>query len=246
MPKEIVTGGPLIRISMGARAHRQARTLADLLAAQARIIFNRARRKRVNKNPTEADPEDSEQLFTGETPEEVVAEMRGALKAYLRMIDRPEDAPSFDELQNTSGIRDLVNLSREIEAQTVGQPFNELIVGNADLLKQKALEKLQGSVAHNVPAIAQPSPGTPAASVLFPHEPTYPQEPILDEHGKPIPAFLLDRKTVFRKPSNLPRLSEVAAEYLEKRKLTSGKKNRDVKTARFRIDTFLELIGDQP
>jgi integrase len=244
VPKEIVTGGPLIRISIGARPHRHARAVADLMAARARVLFNEARRKRVTNIPTGTDPVDSDQLFTGETPEEVVAEMRGALKAYLRMIDRPEDAPTSDELRGTSGIRDLVSLSREIELQKAGQPFSELIVENADLLKQKAFEKLQSSTAHSPQMLAATAPDTDTPTIL-PQLPVNTGPPV-DENGKRIAAFKLDRRTVVRKQSNHHLFSTVAAEYIAMREVAKGVDNKDVRIARARIEIFLELIGDHP
>ncbi len=39
-------------------------------------------------------------------------------------------------MQKTAGIRDLVSLNRELELQARGEPFNELVVGHADMLKQ--------------------------------------------------------------------------------------------------------------
>ena len=246
VPKEIVTGGPLIRISIGARPHRHARAVADLMAAQARVLFNEARRKRVTNNPTGTDPVDSDQLFTGETPEEVVAEMRGALKAYLRMIDRPEYAPTSDELRDTSGIRDLVSLSREIEKQKAGQPFSELIFDNADLLKQKAFEKLQSSTAPAAQMLPAPMVQTAASSVLIPNQPAVKSEPLVDANGKRISEFKLDRRTAMRNESDHPLFSVVATEYIDKRGVAKGDNNKDVRIARARIDIFLELIGDHP
>jgi hypothetical protein len=67
-----------------------------------------------------------------------------------------------------------------------------------------------------------------------------------DEDGKIIPAHLLDRRTVDRKVSNLPRLSEIAVEHFSVRAVKVGQENRDIQTARNRLKIFLELIGDHP
>lgn len=78
---------------------------------------------------------------------ETVIEMKGELKAYLRMIDRSDAPIPIAELRKTAGIRDLVSLNRELELQARGEPFNELLVGHADMLKQSALAKLSASSA---------------------------------------------------------------------------------------------------
>lgn len=67
-----------------------------------------------------------------------------------------------------------------------------------------------------------------------------------DENGKLIPAHRLDRRKVARKSSNLPRLSEVADEYFDARAIKVGVDNKDLKTARTRLNIFIELIGDHP
>lgn len=67
-----------------------------------------------------------------------------------------------------------------------------------------------------------------------------------DEGGKIIPGHRLDRRTVERKASNLPKLSEVAVEYFSVRAIKVGEDNKDLKTARNRLKIFIELIGDHP
>ncbi|MDN2583763.1 BID domain-containing protein [Aquibium sp. ELW1220] len=47
-----------------------------------------------------------------------------------------------------------------------------------------------------------------------------------------------------RKPSDLPRLSEVAEEYFAAREVKLGEGHKDIKTARMRLGVFLDLIGD--
>jgi integrase len=67
-----------------------------------------------------------------------------------------------------------------------------------------------------------------------------------DEDGKIIPGFRLDRRSVTRKPSDLPRLSEVAEEYFAAREVKLGEGHKDIQTARMRLGVFLDLIGDHP
>ena len=65
-----------------------------------------------------------------------------------------------------------------------------------------------------------------------------------DSDGRIIPAHRLDRRTVERKPSSLPFLSEIADEYFDARAIKVGPDNKDLLTARNRLNLFIELIGD--
>ena len=60
------------------------------------------------------------------------------------------------------------------------------------------------------------------------------------------PDYLLDRRTVVREPSKLPRFSVIVEDYLRLRTLTSPDRLKDIKSARTRIGVFLDLIGDHP
>lgn len=248
LPKQICdTGDPaLIRISMGARSHKAARRLADLLVARARILFDEAGRKVMTRHTTDKYEGGVKPMFSGETPEETVIEMRGALKEYLRMIDRPEAPFTHEELQKTAAIRDLVRLNQEIAKRDDGQAYEEMLVENAEFLKQKALQKLQGStMLHGAVPLAVPIVA-PEQQARPPIELPETRRPHLDEQGNPIPAFKLDRRTVPRKPSSRPLFSDIAATYLALRETALGVGHSDVRIARARIDVFLELIGDHP
>ncbi|MDQ1184191.1 hypothetical protein [Agrobacterium larrymoorei] len=191
------------------------------------------------KGATDTDPE-----MTPEASAEALIEMRGELKAYLRIINQPDPPFTPEEQQKTAGIRDLVGLHRELRKQEDGEPYNELIVSNAELLEQTALNKLGQTARSSVaPAAVVHDP----AAVSLPPVIERPPQMTRDKSGKLIPAFKLDRRTVARKPSSLPRLGEIMEEYLEKRRLKSGPKGaKDIKTARARLDVFIELIGDHP
>ncbi len=250
MPK--TSGGtraiPPLRLSLGACSHRRARLLADLLAAKARLMFDEMRHGRGMQ-----DDDDSEMGAL-----ETVIEMKGELKAYLRMIDRSDAPIPVAELQKTAGIRDLVSLNRELELQARGEPFNELVVGHADMLKQSALAKLSASsalsdgVSKQVPTIP---PST--ASSLSQRETDRghaPPQPLPDDdgtrrdaQGRLIPAFELDRRTVKRPRSSQPRLTDVIPTYIAARRLGGGANiERDLSTAQSRLALFIELIGDHP
>ncbi len=256
VPKEIAASGPLIRISIGALSHRKARMIADLMAAESRILFSRARRRRVTDKPSNTDDPADGQIFTGETHGEVVAEMRGYLKAYARMLDNPAQEPTQEELRRTEGIRDLVSLNREIAKYEAGEPHIEVMVSNADLLQQRALAKLsddptkasiQTAARAQAPRDEPVRTVEPTPPVIATPQPWTPPKPARDDDGKIIPAFKLDRRYEPRPPSSQLPLSDVIVTYLEKRRLGGGANiERDLGTARMRLEIFMELIGDHP
>ena len=189
---------------------------------------------------------------------EAVIEMKGELKAYLRMIDRSDAPIPIGELQKTAGIRDLIGLNRELERQARGEAFNELIVGHADMLKQSAIAKLSGSSAL-ADAVPRQLPNIPASTASSLPQPDADRaranpEALSDDDGSPrdaqgrlIPAFELDRRTVKRPKSSQPRLSDVIPTYVAARRLSGGANiERDLSTAESRLALFIELIGDHP
>lgn len=239
---------PPLRLSLGACSHRRARLLADLLAARARLMFDSMRHGRGMQ-----DDDDSEISAL-----EAVIEMKGELKAYLRLIDRSDPPIPAQELQKAAGIRDLVSLNRELEKQAQGEPFNELVIGHADMLKQSAIARLSASSAlvHETPKqVSDFSPST-LSSLSQPDADRRPAnlEALSDENvsprdaqGRLIPAFELDRRTVKRPKSSQPRLSDVIPTYVAARRLSGGANiERDLSTAESRLALFIELIGDHP
>ncbi len=250
MPK--ISGGtraiPPLRLSLGACSHRRARLMADLLAARARLMFDEMRHGRDMQ-----DDDDSEMRAL-----EAVIEMKGELKAYLRMIDRSDAPIPIGELQKTAGIRDLIGLNRELERQARGEAFNELIVGHADMLKQSAIAKLSASSSLS-DAVPRQLPNIPASTASSLPQPDADRaranpEALSDDDGSPrdaqgrlIPAFELDRRTVTRPKSSQPRLSDVIPTYVAARRLSGGANiERDLSTAESRLALFIELIGDHP
>ena len=272
MPKELGGGRatPPIRISLGACPAREARRVADLLAAESRRRFDQMRNRRLAEEDDrhEDGPSDADQMFSGATPEEAAAEMRGWLKAYRTFITKDPPAPSRDDEQRFEGWRGLVGIAREVARGVDGNP---LVVENVNILKQKYVEKLSGAALPSA-ASAQPdrearqfpTAEAPSATSALPAgggpavspEPPVAAEPEsrpglggdqeADEHGRSIPAFKLDRRFVTRPASRMPLFSQVSDEYLAARAGASGETNKDLKTARFRRDLFIELIGDHP
>lgn len=252
MPK--TSGGtraiPPLRLSLGACSHRRARLLADLLAAKARLMFDEMRHGRGMQ-----EDDDSEMRAL-----EAVIEMKGELKAYLRMIDRSDAPIPVDEMQKAAGIRDLVSLNRELEKQARGEPFNELVVGHTEMLKQSAIAKLSASSALSDPA-SPLTPGVPQSAAhvsatsqadMVDHQttadiPWHERDMPRDAEGKLIPAFELDRRIVRRPKSIQPKLSDVIPTYIAARRIAGGANiARDLSTAESRLALFIELIGDHP
>lgn len=109
------------------------------------------------------------------------------------------------------------------------------------------IEHIEETVVATTTAAAKSYPWVfpiPASAI-----PSAPGSPIIiyrDEDGKIIPPFKLDRRIVERRPSTMPRLSEVAEEYIAVRAVKKGEDRKDLNTARYRLKVFLELIGDHP
>ncbi|GLQ38822.1 hypothetical protein GCM10007908_24420 [Rhizobium albus] len=161
---------------------------------------------------------------------------------------RPDQAlPPLNQHQEDA-VRPPAALEATPEPPTIGVPEIErdLHPGRHSMQaasRQTIVDGIAPDAA--VPTVRISSPFvTPASS-----QPTAPgsQTRIYrDQDGKIIPAHLLDRRTVDRKVSNLPRLSEIAEEYFSVRAIKVGQDNKDIKTARNRLKIFLELIGDHP
>ncbi|NDV88933.1 hypothetical protein GTW51_19805 [Aurantimonas aggregata] len=262
LPIELGGGraAPPIRIGIGARPAGGARRMADILAAAARTEFSRIKARRMSGND-DADNEPQEGLvFPGDDPREVVAEIRGYLKGVKLFVDREPPEPWAEQAAAFAGLRGLVGIAREIEKGPDGNP---VIVENVDLLKGKYVDQFAGtamtpvaSAAPTVPAPAAaaepslasvPPAAAPAVSSSYRVEVLSRTEPRqFDQDGKVIPAFLLDRRIVVRRASEMPPFSEVSDEYLAARLSASPSKHRDISTARFRRDLFIQLIGDHP
>lgn len=249
-----------IRIGIGARPASDARRLADILAAAARTEFSRIKARRMSGEDKSGDETHVEPLFSGEDAREVAIEMRGYLKAMHRIIEKDAPVPSPDQAAAFTGLRGLVGIAREIEKGPEGNP---VVVENVDLLKGKYVDQFAGTaltaVENASPTVAAPTAG-PVPSIPPTHVPavdpvqpprttvsvrhTEPRQVGLD--GKTIPAFMLDRRVVPRRASDMPPFSEVSDDYLTARQTASPSKWRDINTARFRRDLFIELIGDHP
>lgn len=254
---------PLVRVSLGALTARQARIRADIMAAHARLFFEGVRtRKLANGQDEDGASSRSEAYgpgapqFTGETPLEVLAEARGYLKAMASVISG--EAPPSPPHQEAAleGLRGLVGIAREVAKGSAGNP---LIIENADLLKARYVAKVQGAdramatattttvgTSGEAPKAAPPAPESRIDALGPAAQPPAPSHSPKAAPRQPVPAFELDRRTVARPASSKPLFSTIAAEYFEARAVKSGEDNPDIKTARYRCDLFVELVGDHP
>lgn len=264
--------GRLVRISLGAMTARDARVRAELLAALARARFAEIRSKRM-KQASDESGHVAWTGFDGETPEITAAEIKAYLKAMQAVLSQPAEVPPH-QMPAFAGLRDLVLLNREMEKGADANPLIvenaerlkqqavsriEATVASVDAARSEspavrmtALEPLSrvaggasdvvdNGTAHSIDSI----PSLPAASpTAAPRD--APVRVHRDADGKIIPAFKLDRRAVPRKPSELPKLSEIAEEYFEERAVKLGANGKDLKTARGRMAVFYDLIGDHP
>ncbi|MDR7029831.1 hypothetical protein [Rhizobium rosettiformans] len=242
----------------------------------------------------------------------MLGEIKGQLEAVSFFLRQPAAPITLEEQRNLSGIRDLVEISQNLEAKKNGERHSSLIVDNADSLRDKAVAKLLAIEALPTVDVPEPSPAAVAAvdptdqqstkdsyvPPRFESEGSHQDEekavdpntelpltltappveltigtklpaPLLaqmnsrasagfqvhdlqeeiqyDEHGAAIPGYELDRRLVRRAPSKVPLFSIVVDQYLKSRiSANGGKEDRDIRTARLRLQLFIELIGDHP
>ena len=158
-----------------------------------------------------------------------------------------------------AGLKGLVEINGELAKGASGNP---LIVDSAEMLKAQSIAKITGEASETPSATpAQHRPAAPMAADIRPAAVPSPEahdaEARIDvprpstgseaASGETrVPAFKLDRRHVPRKASDKPFFSEVAEEYFAEREAASGEKNKNIGTARFRANLFVELIGDPP
>lgn len=270
MPEDI-GGSPArtLRIGLGPLTARQARVEAELLASLARARFEHMRTARMQGDQPDGDEGD---VF----PEIAAAEVKGYLMAMRDLIASPAPPTPPHQEPAFEGMRGLVLLNRELAKGAAGNPLiignAEMLKAQSIARIGETIDIVNGTRKMR-PASPQDQPPAPAADMtgqeaIVP-KPTAPTSlaassalaPAVavvrsdqassgrihrDENGKIIPGFRLDRRTVARKPSEMPRLSEVAEEYFAAREVKLGEGHRDIKTARMRLGVFLDLIGDHP
>ncbi|MCS4243818.1 integrase [Rhizobium sp. BIGb0125] len=98
-------------------------------------------------NDQESSAINPQDLLDGdETPGESAA----VLKTYLRMMHHRIREPVPDEPQTAhalAGLKGMIGVTRELKASADGNPYNAIVVENADLLKERYVRQLQVAVA---------------------------------------------------------------------------------------------------
>jgi hypothetical protein len=272
MPEDI-GGSPArtLRIGLGPLTARQARVEAELLAAHARIRFEQIRTARMQDDQSEGDDGDlimaiaevkgylmavRDQMERPRPPtpphqEPAFAGIRGLVSLNRELAKGAEgnslivDNAELLKAQSIARIKETVDIVAGARKMSPSpQPDTRLVPVDDPMAKRV--------VAPDAGRLSEPEMHLKATSALVPPSGLPGSQQVTagrihrDGDGKIIPAFRLDRRSVARKPSDLPRLSEVAEEYFAAREIKLGKAHKDIKTARMRLCVFLDLIGDHP
>ncbi|WP_165418592.1 hypothetical protein [Rhizobium leguminosarum] len=257
LPKRIGggAGSRPIRISLGALPHQEARELADALAALARMVFKEIEKRMAEDNGAdltsigsgiaEADMED-------DWPYEFVSLI---LKAGLFDAREPTRSPTPEEAKGLELMRGLVRIGQQVSAKLDGRPYDEMIADNAEMLAASHLAKhdkpaAPGASSHRYYSSTQlsdaPLPQTIAVAPAPNPEPRDRKLITPRISASFVADFMLDRRTVDRRPSNKPLFSDLASNYLAVRTSSKSGKNKDIAIAENRLNLFVELIGDHP
>lgn len=240
-------GSRPIRVSLGALPHQEAREIADALAALARTVFREIERRMAGyKGPDLADIASAfanEDIPADDWPFEFATLI---LKGGLFDLREPARAPTSEEAKGLDMMRGLVHIGRQVSSKLSGQPHDEMIADNADMLVARHVAKydeMAGPVSIPKQLYSSSQLPTPPGPNSMP--------PIKRSKKGPIsrsetPAFKEDRRTVERKKSTKPLFSQIASEYLTLRQSSKSGKSTDLDIAEFRLNLFVELIGDHP
>ena len=252
LPKRIGggAGSRPIRISLGALPHQEARELADALAALARSVF-----KEIEKRMTGYEGPDLADIASAFADEDIPADdwpfefATLILKGGLFDLREPARAPTPEEAKGLEMMRGLVRIGREVSAKQSGQPHDEMIADNADMLVARHItkyEEMAGPVSIPEQLYSSTQIPVPPAQTSMPIALSIKRSKKGPISRSETPAFKEDRRTVERKPSTKPLFSQIATEYLTLRQSGKSGKSTDLDTAEFRLNLFVELIGDHP
>ena len=252
LPKRICGGAGWrpIRISLGALPHQEARELADALAALARSVF-----KEIEKRMTGYEGPDLADIASAFADEDIPADdwpfefATLILKGGLFDLREPARAPTPEEAKGLEMMRGLVRIGREVSAKQSGQPHDEMIADNADMLVARHItkyEEMAGPVSIPEQLYSSTQIPVPPAQTSMPIALSIKRSKKGPISRSETPAFKEDRRTVERKPSTKPLFSQIATEYLTLRQSGKSGKSTDLDTAEFRLNLFVELIGDHP
>lgn len=264
LPKRIGggAGSRPVRISLGALPHQEARELADALAALARAVF-----KEIEKRMAGYEGPDLARIVSAFADEDIPADdwpfefAALILKGGLFDLREPAREPTPEEARGLEMMRGLVRIGREVSAKQAGQPHDEMIAENAEMLVASHIAKHDKAVPP-APLPKQLYASTSATDIaerdgVFDSRPpealqTPASAAVPSGKGqrlisaKGTPAFKLDRRIVDRPASTKPPFSKIANDYLALRRSSKSDENKDIAIAEARLNLFAELIGDHP
>ncbi|MCD2176098.1 hypothetical protein [Rhizobium sp. C4] len=253
-----------IRIGLGVLPKREAREIADRLAAVARVRFRELAKSMVGTEPDSNDDDEQRAML--------LVQLTMMMKSTLFDIRNPPSEPPADEARGLAFMKDVVSYAQQLSAKQQGLPHQSVIADNAEALAtlryQKFEKELRDGKASEPqlfasppptpltaaePRAEQPEPNSAAAHMPSGAPTKTSDAPLIKARGASgrinvdrTPAYEQDRKSVDRAPSTKPLFSQIASEYLSDRYQSKTEKAKDVKTAEMRLNMFLELIGDHP
>lgn len=253
-----------IRIGLGVLPKREAREIADRLAAVARVKFRELAKSMVGTEPDGIDDEEEQAML--------LVQLTMMMKSTLFDIRNSPSEPATEEARGLAFMKDAVGYAQQLSAKQQGLPHEPLIADNAEALAMIRYQKFEKELREgkaSEPQLIAPLPSTPVTAAKPRAEQPEPNSAAAHRpSGAPTktvdaplitarsasgrikvdrtPAYEQDRKSVVRAPSTKPLFSRIAGEYLSERYKSKTEKAKDVQTAEMRLNLFLELIGDHP
>lgn len=192
LPKRIGggAGSRPIRVSLGALPHHQAREFADALGALARTLF-RGIEKQMTGNPGQ----DASHITSAVMDEAFPADdwpfefATLIFKAALFDMREPARVPTPEEVKGLEMMRGLVRIGREVAAKQAGEPHDEMIAENAEILAASHVAKYE-AVAGPVSLPEQLYTSASVPEATGPDRPSSPSllEPMTTPHTVAVPA----------------------------------------------------------
>ncbi|MCZ8352545.1 MAG: hypothetical protein O9352_21820 [Rhizobium sp.] len=154
-----------IRISIGPCQHRRARIVADLLAARARLMFEERRAMALSN----ADKEKDSPLNEGDLELATwLGQVKGELEVLSFFFRQPVAPITLEDQSKLAGIRDLVQISQQVEAKERGEPHSPIVVENAEALRRAAAAKFNvEDVSSTTPTDAPSGPAEMASGPVL-------------------------------------------------------------------------------
>lgn len=241
LPKKVAGGcKPLVRLGIGVIPKREARRIADLLAAIAREKF-----ERIEKAMDDGEFWPLMEEMLGGDVGDMDDDDRGkrawlavtmSLKSALYDIRYPAPLPTPEEEGDLALMRGLVKIAQEKSRKDAGLEYDQEVGDHAELLAKRLIEK------HESKPVGSSGPSFKSTQRR--------SGPITLREGSTDTGQLAevdkDRRFVERQQSDKPLFSQAADVYLQGRITKKGKVNKDIETAQTRLNIFIELIGDHP